>query len=56
MTENSPNWGKDTFLQVQETEKTPNRRNSKKSMLKYIMSNVKTKHKQKKILKAVKEK
>lgn len=56
MTENSPNWVKDIFLQVQETEQTPNRRNSKKSMLKYIISNVKTKHKQKKILRAVREK
>ena len=56
MAENSPNWVKDIFLYVQKTEQNPNRRNSKKSMQKHIMSNVKTKHKQTKILKAVREK
>lgn len=55
MVENFPNWAKDINLQIKESQKTPKKINSKKSMLRYVMSNFWKLKTDKSILKATTE-
>ena len=52
--ENFPNMGMETLTQVQEAQRVPYRRNSRKNMPRYVLNKL-TKSKDKEILKRTKE-
>ena len=45
MAENSPNWGKETDIQVQEAQRVPNNMNPKRSISSHIIRMAKNKDK-----------